>query len=247
MDQTIKGLIIRETSFSDNDRYITVLTEKIGKISVLCKGVRRKKNSFSASIRLFCYSELVLHENKGKFILIDAQTISSFWNITADIEKYALACYFSQLIDCTIGDFEEEKSEYLRLFLIALYSLTEKNRPISLVKAVFEMRLATIEGFMPDISSCKRCSGNAEYFSVENGNVLCGKCGKNSSYIRIQNGVLDAIRFITSADVKKIFSFIIGNENLLVLSKVCEAYVIYHWARTFDTLDFYKSLLVTEQ
>ena len=29
---TVKGLVIRETDFGDNDRYITVLTEEMGKI-----------------------------------------------------------------------------------------------------------------------------------------------------------------------------------------------------------------------
>ena len=40
---TVKGLVIRETDFGEADRFITVLTAELGKIEVLCRGIRRKR------------------------------------------------------------------------------------------------------------------------------------------------------------------------------------------------------------
>ena len=57
-------------------------------------------------------------------------------------------------------------------------------------------------------------------------------------------GLLDAMRYICYCDPKKLFSFQIGQETLLHLADVTEAYLTTQLERGFSTLDFYKSLLI---
>ena len=58
-------------------------------------------------------------------------------------------------------------------------------------------------------------------------------------------GVLDAMRYIVYADLKRLLSFRLSSENMAQLSSVAEAYLTTQLERGFPTLDFYKSLLFT--
>ena len=60
----------------------------------------------------------------------------------------------------------------------------------------------------------------------------------------ITPGVLDAMRYISLCDPKKLMSFEIGQDNLEILSNLTEAYLTTQLERGFSTLDFYKSLLI---
>ena len=107
----IRGLIIRETDFGEYDRYLTVLTQWNTKISILCKGVRRRKSPFGADLHLFCYGEFTLFENRGIYTLKEAETLDSFWEVTGDIVAYALCCYFSQLMETGLAECRPEEME----------------------------------------------------------------------------------------------------------------------------------------
>lgn len=244
----VKGLIIRETDFGEYDRYITVLTEWNTKITVLCKGVRRRRSPFAAVLHLFSYTEFTLFENKGRYTLTEAQALDSFWGITSDILAYALCCYFSQLTESGLTEYRpeedgEDRQPYLRLFLCALYSLTSQKRKPSLVKAAYEMRFMSMLGYTPDLSGCVVCGKEPAYFSVENGNCLCARCGSKTGYTVLGRGALAALRFMVSADLKNLFSYTVEEKTEQILVSVCQHYVLYHSERSFDTLHFYQQLL----
>lgn len=59
---TLKGLVLRETKVSDSARYITLLTEEHGKISVLVRGAMKPGSAASLPTKVFCFSEFVLYE-----------------------------------------------------------------------------------------------------------------------------------------------------------------------------------------
>lgn len=246
MHVTVKGLVIRETDFGESDRYITLLTEDRGKIEVLCRGVRRRSGKNTAAVRLFCFSELTLYESRGRYTVNEAETIAQFWGITEDIEKYALCCYFAQISDMA-SDADDTMPELLPMFLYALRAL-DKNRPLSIVKAAFELRLLAQMGFTPDLSGCSVCQKertlDGASFLLENGILVCADCRRRigGRYFPVPGGVLDAMRYIVSCEVKKLFSFALGEETAALLSQICEAYLLFHAEKNFSALDFYKSL-----
>ncbi len=243
---TIKGLIIRETDFGDADRYITVLTEQGQRIEILCKGVRRRNGRQTAAVRLFCWSELTLYHSRGKYTLTDAEIVRSFWGVTADIETYALCCYFVEL--CCAETDEIENPAVTRLFLYALRALAEQKRDKTLVKAAFELRLMAESGFLPDLSGCGVCGKPVEgtiYFSVKDGVVLDADCLRRLSSkdaIPLPQGTYAAMAHIITSGMPRVFSFALGGESLRQLAVVCEKYALYYAERDFHTLDFYHSL-----
>lgn len=249
---TVKGLVIRETDFGEADRYITVLTERGARIEVLCRGVRRRGSRAAAAVRLFCWSELTLYEGRGgKFTLNDAAIVHSFWDVTRDMETYALSCYFAELAGA-MTDVDEEMPAVTRLFLYALRAVAEQRRAPALVKAAFELRLMAESGFAPDLAACGACGSPIEgtaFFSVREGAAVDAGCARRlggGDFIALPRGAYAAMAHIVSSDLPRVFAFALGGESLRTLGAVCEAYALYYADRGFHSLDFYHSLFPAE-
>lgn len=241
-----KALVIREVDFGEQDRYITVLTEGGRRLEVLCKGTRRKNARGANAARLFCWSELDLFENRGRYSLDDAALLHSFWEITQELEGYALACYCAELA-AAMSDDGEETPALPRLLLNALYALTEQHRPPPLVKAAFELRLMAESGFAPQLAPCAFCGAPTDegaWFSVRGGVAACPRCAERLPDDRrpLGAGTFAALRHILSCDLKRLYAFALGEESLRALGHLCEQYALFYAERGFDSLKFYHSL-----
>jgi DNA repair protein RecO (recombination protein O) len=54
--------------------------------------------------------------------------------------------------------------------------------------------------------------------------------------------VLAVMRHIAWGDPKRLFSFRLDEESMILLADVCEAFLLTQLERGFRTLDFYKQL-----
>ena len=245
---THKGLVIRETDFGDNDRYISVLTEEGRRIEVLCKGVRRRGGRMMNAVRLFCYSELTLYQGRGgKYTLQQADLIASFWGVTESMETYALCCYLAELTG-HMTDTEEDSPAAARLLLNALHALAEQKRDRLTVKAAFELRLMAESGYEPEVSRCSVCGealGNSPWFSPRDGVCRCASCAERlgaPGYVRLIPATFSAIRHILTQELPRVYAFALSGPARVQLAQVCEAYALCRAERGFDSLTFYRSL-----
>ena len=55
------------------------------------------------------------------------------------------------------------------------------------------------------------------------------------------------MRYIISADARRVFSFKLPAAELEGLGEVCEAYALYQLDRSFGSLDYYKKLRNAEK
>lgn len=238
-----KGLVLRETPYKDSDVILTILTECCGKISVLARGARQKSSRFTAAIQLLTYSEFSLYESRGRYTLNEAESLEMFYGIRRDIKKLALASYFAEVLE-QAADEESINPELLRLGLNSVYALANTSCEEKKLKAVFEIKVASLSGYCPNVFSCASCGKTDDIceFDIRNGAVYCKSCA-HGSHRQIDASVADAMRYIIASDIKKIFSFSIGESSLDKLSKAAEEYLTVHFDRTFKTNSFYKSIV----
>lgn len=242
----LRALGLREVDFGDYDRYLTVLTEDGRKVEILCKNARRGKKQVPAA-RQFCYSEFILFEKNGKYTLREADLVHSFFSLTQDIERYALACYLSELASAMTTS-DEDDPAVCRLLLHALYALEGKKREPTLVKAAFEWRLMAEAGYAPDVVTCGVCGGMIErlpvYFSVRAGTAADEACARRvgGAYVPLAESTLRALMHVLTADFAKAFAFALTGAAREQFCVMAEDYVQYHLGRGFDSLRFYHSL-----
>lgn len=244
---TTEGIVLRERSFGEQDKFIDILTKDRGILEVSVKGSKKITGKSGSSTQLFAYSDFCIDERAGRFYLNSAEPIHIFYDLRNSLSKISLASYFSEVLRSSVTD-EYRNSDILRLMLNSLYFIEKDLRSEKLIKSIFEMRYVSEIGFMPDVVGCKDC-GKYEpsevFFFIDDGFFLCGDCFKSnneSNYIRITLPVLNAVRHIVLSDFDRLFNFRMSETAGELLSVLTEKYIVTQLDRNFRTLDFYHQV-----
>ena len=245
MQQTVKGLIIREQTIGESDRLVTLLTGDFGLVRAFVRRAKTIKNQNLSATSLFVYGEFTLYRGRDAYVIDSAQPIEVFFELRSDIERLALAQYFAQLT-YFLGDEEQPAPETLRLVLNALHLLCQGTKDMRIIKAAVEMRMLTLGGYMPNLLSCYRCGefeSDTMFFDIEEGCIYCENCYRNNA-ITAPLSVITALRYIClTENVAKVFSFTLSEDNINILCDICEKYMLSRVEHKVTTLEFYKSLL----
>ena len=243
---TTKGLVLRVADYNDRDSMLTLLTPEHGKLSVKARGLRRKNSPLVAPCQLLAYGEFTLFEYRGSYTINEASSVELFQQLRRDLTRLSLGTYFAQCAEVLCQE-DLPNPELLSLVLNCLHMLC-KGAHEEKVKAVFELRSACLAGYLPDLGYCYGCGAeDADRFDISAGHLICGRCRSESAggiRLPVSAGTLEAMRYITQCDAKRLFAFELGHENLIQLSQVTESYLCAQLERGFSALDFYKSLLI---
>lgn len=236
------GLVVKEKTVGENDRMVTLLTKDYGIIHAFVRGAKSVKNKNQSGTQIFAYSKFSIYRGRDAYIVDEAIPLEVFYKLRENLEFISLAQYFCELVTHLAPE-EMPSEEHLSVMLNSLYLLSNGKRPQPFLKAVTELRLMSISGYMPSLLACEKCgkySDETMYFDSANGFIHCSEC---SGYgIPISAGILTAMRHICLVEPKKIFSFTLPDDSLNLLSAVTEDYVSKHIDKKFKTLSFYKSL-----
>lgn len=243
---TIEGIVLKERHFGEQDKFIDILTKDRGVMELPVKGARKINGRMSAATQLFAYSRFCFEQKKNRLYINSVEPIHIFYGLRNSLSAISLASYFADIVRfCTPELISSEN--IARLFLNTLHYLEKNLRSELLLKSIFELRLMSETGFMPDVLGCRIC-GDFEpqelYFSVKNGGFLCKNCcnSLDEYSFKMKLPVLQTVRHIILADFDRLFNFRISDNTLERLSVFSESYIISHLERNFNTLDFYKSL-----
>lgn len=238
------GIVLRETQYRDSDKLMTLMTQELGKLTVKARGAKSARSKNKAACQLLAYSEFTLSEHQGRYTVTETVPLEQFAELRGDLELLALASYFAQVTD-TVAQEGDPQPELLSLLLNALYALGRLRLPQRTVKAVFELRLACLAGFLPDLRGCLACGReDCDRFNVTQGALQCASCPGDGIRMPVSPAALAAMRYICSCPAKRLFAFQASDEALRQLHDIAEAYLCMRLERGFSTLDFYKSLFL---
>ncbi len=240
----IRGLVIRETALHDADKLIDLLTEN-GIRTVQAKSARKQGSKYGAVTQLFAYGDFCLRCSSGKYYLDSAVSLNLFYGLRNDLEALALASYFSELIRRTMTD--QPQPQLLRLFLLSLHHLSEHSRPAALVKSIFELRLMTELGVMPDLLCCKECLTflpEHPVLRIQQADLICRDCNPvpEPDELDVPQAVLHAARHVVFSEYNKLFQFRLKGQSAEIFSQYAERYLLERLGMNFPTLKFYHQL-----
>ena len=249
MFRTENALILREVRFRESDRILTVLTADTGKLTLAAHGALSKKSRIAAATQQLTYAELTLFEKNGRSAVREAVTRESFPGLRQDLEKLALASYFAECLEQYAGE-DQPEPELMQLGLNCLYALSEGMGSNEKIKAAFELRLMTIEGYAPTEEFCPIC-GSREIrepmFLIWAGQTVCRACRESEHVLPLSQGALLALRHIVHVPPKRLLSFSLDEAELKLLAAVAEAWLLHCSDRSFPTLNYYKSITSAQQ
>ncbi len=239
------GIVIREQTTGEQDRLVTILTRENGVIKGFVNGGRNPKNKNVSGTGLLCYSDFTIEKRKNDIYVIKEATAKEvFFSLRENIASLSLAQYFAEIAG-ELSPREENAGEYLSLVLNSIYLLCNKKKDAKLIKAVTELRLCAIAGYMPSLVACHEC-GNFEteimFFNLDTGMLFCEKCQSSNRLLKLGPGIISAMRHICFSAPEKVFSFSLSPDGILALSDLTERYLKKVTMRSYKTLDFYKTM-----
>lgn len=245
---SVDAIVLREVRYKEADRILTLYTRQAGKITAKARGALRKSSRTGAATQQLTFSEMTLFGNMGKYTVNEATVIEPFSGLRDNFENFALGCYFSECVE-TLTEENVPEEEILQLLLNSLYALSNSMYAPKLIKAVFEIRLMSLLGYMPDIEACCVCGREVPLYpclGLKNGRICCRECRSAdigpTDYLCTSS--LNAIKYAISSPPKRIFSFDINGEELERMSQACEDYIIFQSDMRFQTLDYWKKIKI---
>jgi len=261
------GIVLRETAYRESSKILTVLTGGEGKLTVTAHGAVRRNSKLAAATQLLAFSEMTLYSRRDRWTMTEARSVEQFIGLRDDIALLALGSYIAELTEA-VADEDSPNPELLPLCLNALFALSEKLRAPEYIKPAFELRLMAVSGFEPLVDRCGVCGAKdpeQALLDVLGGTIRCPGCspapdapgteapgtegsgteapGTEGAFV-LGKGALNAVRYITGCDAKRLFSFTLGAGSLRELAAAAEGYLLAHLDRRFRTLDYYKGLQV---
>ena len=202
MQSKTKGIVLRETPYSETSKILSVLTEDYGVISVISKGCRNMKNKLRGVSNRMNYCEYTLSYKEGGIsTLIEGSTINSFKNIFGNMKKSIYSFYVMDLV-CQVLN-ENNDKEIFHLLSNSLIKINDGLSP-ELVSNIMEIRLLKYLGVSLELDECVSCGNKNDLItiSLNDGGVICKNCYREG-YI-FNEKALRLIRILSKIDLAKV-------------------------------------------
>lgn len=238
-----RGVIIKQSDYGEGHRMLTVFTAEYGIVKAVSYGVKKTKSK-SASSQFLCYGDFTFYKSSNKDVMTinNIDTIDGFYPICEDIQKLALSVYLADITYSLLG-MNNPDERLLSLFLNSIYALAYKDENTQKIKTVYELKLMCAGGYTPSVHSCVSCgSGAVTAFDLLKGGMVCQSCG-GKYVVRVDRSLYRALDYISSCEDKRMLAFTASDDVLQRLSALTEQYISLQLDQTFQSLDYYKSIL----
>ena len=88
MEIIVNALVLRAVDYKDNDKILTLYSLERGKITAGIKGVKKSGAKLKFASEPFAFCEFVLAEKQGRYTVIGATYIDSFFSLRTSLIKY---------------------------------------------------------------------------------------------------------------------------------------------------------------
>ena len=103
MEVKVNAFVIKSIDYKENDKLLTLYSLESGKITATIKGVKKSGAKLKFASEPFCFAEYILAEKNGRYTVINASHIDSFYSLRLDLKKY----YSSAVIGEVLNAFAE--------------------------------------------------------------------------------------------------------------------------------------------
>ena len=212
MIERVEGIIIKDASYSETSKLLTLITKEHGIINLLAKGAKTLKSPLRSTTTKLThgYFNIIYKENKLS-TLKEVDTIDYYKNIKKDINKISYATYILELVEQVI---KQTNNEEVFDNLIASLKKIEANMNPLVITNILELKCLDYLGVMPILDCCSVCGNeNIITISADQGGYLCKNCRKEETIV--DEKTIKLIRMFYYVDIGKI-------DKIEISNKVCE-------------------------
>lgn len=172
------GIVTKTSNYKENDKMVTIFSKEYGKMDVASRGCKKQNSPMNAISSIFAYGEFEIYCDKDRKSLNQGEVFHSFYDITKDIEKFAVAHAMANACQQVATPNEEHPALFALLINLLNYLEKDIMTPMDAV-FIFFIKLCDIDGIRPNTGCCVLCGSEnikKELFSIEEGGLVCNDC-----------------------------------------------------------------------
>lgn len=219
-----RAIILRRTNYGEADRIMNLITEDMGKITLIAKGVRREKSRLAGGVELFSISEISFVKGKSDIsTLTSSRLVEHFESIIKDYARTLVAYDFLKWIGTVTEDASE--ASYFQLLRKGLVYLNARIEP-QLVRVWFLSGLLSEAGYdielFVDESGSALTEDSLYSFDVTSGKLIASASGTFSAeHVKL----LRLMRTVTPDKLRRVKEI----DNLVpVVSSLIDEVAVYY-------------------
>ena len=261
-ESSFQGVVLSSAPVGEYDRRVVILTRERGKISAFARGARRMGSQFLAVTGPFVFGTFSLYEGRDSYRLTRVSVSHSFPELAAQQPGIYYGYYFLEIADY-FGREGIDATEQMNLLYVSAKALLNPAIDDRLVQCIYELRVLKEQGVMPGLFACMSChkERNDEekwFFSRNAHGILCEDCvrrftGSGGNHLPdlsasrsdlqpVSEGALQAMRYIVTAPVGRLYTFMVGPDILGELERFIHKYFIQETDKTFKSLRILETM-----
>lgn len=227
-EETVKGIVLRQIEYKDNDAIVNVLSNKGEIHNFYARGVKKVTSKNASAVLVFVYSDFEYFFNqKGLHTLKRAKVIINYFEKFTDYNKIIVAFMLLDIV-YDIANLDTMKNPQLfKLLIDSLEMINEVDE--TLLLAYFLVSIMKSQGIELVVDHCAICeSKKINYISIENGGFVCHNCltSFNKTFNKLEMlQLFRSINVITMQDLS-VLDFSQNNYKSLLLI-IYEFYTSY--------------------
>ncbi|UCF71572.1 MAG: DNA repair protein RecO [candidate division WOR-3 bacterium] len=178
-----RGFVLKTAPFKESSLLASVLTNKLGKVKLLAKGVRRPKSKMCGALEPFSLDEIIFYKREFKdiYTLSDAVIVDGYPEVRGDPHKVSGAMVLCEYFDKTLPTEERDTAAFSGFYRFLRNLRRVNSAGVRALVVGHLIKALSASGVMPHLDNCVLChvplsDGNGKVdFSVSAGGVVCSK------------------------------------------------------------------------
>ncbi len=224
------AVVLRAIEYSETSLIVSLFTRRHGQITVMAKGARRPKSRFGSALQPMGYVQVVYYYKPGRGLqtLKESAHVQALHGIAGDLEKITVGLRLVELVRA-LTEGEEENPLLFTLLVQALLRLDAAAERAANVLPHFQLRLAAVLGFAPDVQrdDVLALPDEGGVLALDSGAVLPLSAAPKTG-VRATRQALRAFAVFTRADLDTALRMALPDDLRAEVGRLVDAYLRYH-------------------
>ncbi len=225
-----EAIVLRAMNYRETSQIVTLFTREKGKMAVLAKGARLLKSRFGSSLQPMSYTQVVFYHKptRGLQTLSESAHVQPFHRISRDLEKISIGFRIVELVYALMEE-EQQHPQVFNLLVEILGRLDEADVHAINLLPYFQMRLATVLGFAPDIDRerVEHLPDEGGVLTLDTGAILLPDATPRAAR-RAARTALRAFAILARADLDTVMRMRLDADTRREVNALVEDFLHYH-------------------
>ena len=227
-----EAIVLRSIQYGETSRIVTLFTKEKGKVAAMARGALRPKSRFGSALQPMSYVQAVLYWKASRQVqtLSESSHLRMFGRLRTNLAALAYGQRVVEIAQALMQD-EDENLRVFALLLDVLDRLDRHEGQAEQVFFLFQLQLAKILGFTPDIDreAVERIPESGGVLLLETGAVEPSGAHWSRETMRFAaRRTLRAFAIVACADADTIMEMRLDKRTSSELGELIEDFLRYH-------------------